>query len=353
VPDGLLSAEFPPMMLQSAGRKRDQARPGAREPEGGSLTVNAEVAHGKLAVTVADTGLGFGVAATAGTGVGPGQHPRAPGRCCTARRRWRPDRGENPPVAAPSVSITAPTWSAAEAAAEAPPARLRTAPWTTAPAPAPRAVLIADDERLMREQLRARLAAGVARAGDRGRGASNGLEAVGAGRAEHRPEIVSPGTSACPALTARGGGAAARPSCRRARWRGRRLSRGREIVLHHRPTTSTRSRPSSRAWRTMCSSRPSASVCWLRWQRIRKRLAAEAAPSAAGRGRPAAAAATRCAGQQLCKAWRSAQPGASPSVQWIQATVCQAIQMIPVEDVLFFISDEKYTRVQTATCRGA
>ena len=27
----------------------------------------------------------------------------------------------------------------------------------------------------------------------------------------------------------------------------------------------------------------------------------------------------------------------------------QAIQMIPVEDVLFFISDEKYTRVQTAT----
>jgi len=29
--------------------------------------------------------------------------------------------------------------------------------------------------------------------------------------------------------------------------------------------------------------------------------------------------------------------------------VRQAIQMIAVEDVLFFISDEKYTRVQTAT----
>ncbi|KQW46466.1 MULTISPECIES: LytTR family DNA-binding domain-containing protein [unclassified Roseateles] len=41
--------------------------------------------------------------------------------------------------------------------------------------------------------------------------------------------------------------------------------------------------------------------------------------------------------------------GAKPSyLQWIQATVGQAIQMIPVEDVLFFISDEKYTRVQTA-----
>lgn len=42
-------------------------------------------------------------------------------------------------------------------------------------------------------------------------------------------------------------------------------------------------------------------------------------------------------------------PGQAPQyLQWIQATVGQAIQMIPVEDVLFFISDEKYTRVQTA-----
>ena len=42
-------------------------------------------------------------------------------------------------------------------------------------------------------------------------------------------------------------------------------------------------------------------------------------------------------------------PGAGPQrLKWIQATVGQQIQMIPVEDVLFFISDEKYTRVQTA-----
>ena len=40
------------------------------KPEGGTLTVRAEVQHGKLAVTVADTGVGFGNAATAGTGVG-------------------------------------------------------------------------------------------------------------------------------------------------------------------------------------------------------------------------------------------------------------------------------------------
>ena len=42
-------------------------------------------------------------------------------------------------------------------------------------------------------------------------------------------------------------------------------------------------------------------------------------------------------------------PKAPAKLQWIQATVRQTIQMIAVEDVLFFISDEKYTRVQTAT----
>ena len=41
--------------------------------------------------------------------------------------------------------------------------------------------------------------------------------------------------------------------------------------------------------------------------------------------------------------------GTPPALKWIQATVGQAIQMIPIDDVLFFISDEKYTRVQTAT----
>lgn len=35
-------------------------------------------------------------------------------------------------------------------------------------------------------------------------------------------------------------------------------------------------------------------------------------------------------------------------LQWIQASIGHEIRMIPVEEVLFFISDEKYTRVQTA-----
>ena len=69
VPDGLLSAEFPPMMVQTL--VENAIKHGLEpKPEGGQLRVTAEIVHGKLQVTVADTGLGFGRAATAGTGVG-------------------------------------------------------------------------------------------------------------------------------------------------------------------------------------------------------------------------------------------------------------------------------------------
>jgi len=39
----------------------------------------------------------------------------------------------------------------------------------------------------------------------------------------------------------------------------------------------------------------------------------------------------------------------APYLQWIQASMGQQIRMIPVAEVLFFTSDEKYTRVQTET----
>ena len=69
VPDGLLSADFPSMMIQSL--VENAIKHGLEpKPDGGTLTVRAEVRHGKLAVTVADTGVGFGQAATAGTGIG-------------------------------------------------------------------------------------------------------------------------------------------------------------------------------------------------------------------------------------------------------------------------------------------
>ncbi|MCU0813132.1 MAG: histidine kinase [Burkholderiaceae bacterium] len=69
VPAGLLTAEFPPMMLQTL--VENAIKHGLEpKPEGGALRVAAEVVDGRLEVTVADTGVGFGVAGTAGTGVG-------------------------------------------------------------------------------------------------------------------------------------------------------------------------------------------------------------------------------------------------------------------------------------------
>ncbi|HET7524307.1 MAG TPA: LytTR family DNA-binding domain-containing protein, partial [Burkholderiaceae bacterium] len=52
--------------------------------------------------------------------------------------------------------------------------------------------------------------------------------------------------------------------------------------------------------------------------------------------------------QLLHKLAAQLNPGATSGyLKWIQASVGSTIQMIPVADVLFFISDEKYTRVQT------
>ena len=69
VPEGLRSAEFPPLMLQSLV---ENAIAHGLEPKdvGGSLHIAAQVSDGRLCVMVADTGLGFGEGATAGTGLG-------------------------------------------------------------------------------------------------------------------------------------------------------------------------------------------------------------------------------------------------------------------------------------------
>ena len=75
-------------------------------------------------------------------------------------------------------------------------------------------------------------------------------------------------------------------------------------------------------------------------QRVQKRLAQ--------RGGDASNTAANMQ-QLLQQLARQMNPSAAPALRWIQATVGQSIQMIPLEDVLFFISDEKYTRVQTAT----
>ncbi len=77
-------------------------------------------------------------------------------------------------------------------------------------------------------------------------------------------------------------------------------------------------------------------------QRLQQRLAArQAGTEPATTGRPLQ--------QLLHQLSAQLNPGKAASyLQWIQATVGSTIQMIPVEEVLFFVSDEKYTRVQTA-----
>ena len=83
-------------------------------------------------------------------------------------------------------------------------------------------------------------------------------------------------------------------------------------------------------------------------QRLQARLAARAAPPGSAASMAGAQAAPPLQ-QLLHQLSARMNPGGAPKyLEWIQATVGQAIQMIPVEDVLFFVSDEKYTRVQTA-----
>jgi len=79
-------------------------------------------------------------------------------------------------------------------------------------------------------------------------------------------------------------------------------------------------------------------------ERIRKRLALRGTPSAAP---PAVAQEGLHALLERLQARLDGEQ-ATGYLKWIQAQVGQQIQMIAVDDVLFFISDEKYTRVQTA-----
>jgi DNA-binding LytR/AlgR family response regulator len=209
---------------------------------------------------------------------------------------------------------------------------------------APRAVL-ADDERLMREQLRARLAevwpelqiVGEAR---------NGLEAVQMVD-EHRPEIVFLDIR-MPGLT---GVEAARQITQLPPREGAGEDTGGEgddewlpeivfitaydqyaVEAFEQGVADYVLKPAERE-------RLQVTV-----QRIQQRLAARNAPAGTVDLPPGPNM------QQLLHQLSARlNPGGTPNyLQWIQATVGQAIQMIPVDEVLFFISDEKYTRVQTA-----
>jgi len=204
--------------------------------------------------------------------------------------------------------------------------------------------LIADDERLMREQLRARLSEVwpeleiVAEA-------KNGLEAV-ALTEQHHPDIVFLDIR-MPGLT---GVDAARQIAQLPTFDEAQGWPGCEIVFitaydqyavqaFEQGVVDYVLKPAERE-RLMVTV-----------ERIRQRMAERARHSAEGTDDADAPlpAHTPDMQQLLQRLAVQLNPKAPPKLQWIQATVRQAIQMIPVEDVLFFISDEKYTRVQTAT----
>ncbi len=207
------------------------------------------------------------------------------------------------------------------------------------PAAGPRAVL-ADDERLMRDQLRTRLAEVwpelqiVAEA-------KNGIEAVALVE-EHRPDIVF--------LDIRMPGLTGVDAARQIAQLPPRAGHGDDDLLPEIVFITAYDQYAVEAFEQGVADyvlKPAERERLLvTVGRIQKRLAAR-------RGEGGEGAAEVPGGpplQQLLHALAGKlSPGATPQyLQWIQATVGQSIQMIAVEDVLFFVSDEKYTRVQTA-----
>jgi DNA-binding LytR/AlgR family response regulator len=193
----------------------------------------------------------------------------------------------------------------------------------------PRAIL-ADDERLMRDQLRSRLAEVwpelqiVAEA-------RNGLEAVELTQ-QHRPDVVFLDIR-MPGLT---GVEAARQIMQ--------LDVGPDEWLPEIVFITAYDQYAVEAFEQGVADyvlKPAdAQRLALSTQRIRQRLAARGTPQETG---------APPLQQVLHQLAARLNPNGSPTyLQWIQASVGQAIQMIPVQDILFFISDEKYTRVQTA-----
>ena len=203
----------------------------------------------------------------------------------------------------------------------------------------PPTAVLADDERLMREQLRARLAE-VWPALEIVAEAKNGLEAVALVQ-QHRPDIVF--------LDIRMPGLTGVEAARQIAQMPPRENDGEadddaipEIVFitaydqyavdaFEQGVADYVLKPAERE-------RLALTV-----QRIQRRLAGRQTG-----GAPAGEPAALPLQQLLHKLAANLNPGAAPAyLQWIQAAVGSTIQMIPVAEVLFFISDEKYTRVQT------
>lgn len=202
----------------------------------------------------------------------------------------------------------------------------------------PRAV-IADDERLMRDQLRARLAQ-VWPALEIVAEAKNGLEAIQAVK-DHQPDVIFLDIR-MPGLT---GVEAAKEIAQ--------LDLGEESLLPEMVFITAYDQYALDAFEqgavdyVLKPAEPER--LRVTAERLQKRLMQRAAED---NSEVAPSASTGSAGapsvQQLLHVL-SAQLKGQPTqyLSWLQASVGQSIQMVSVDDVLFCVSDDKYTRVQT------
>ena len=202
----------------------------------------------------------------------------------------------------------------------------------------PRAV-IADDERLMRDQLRARLAQ-VWPALEIVAEAKNGLEAIQAVK-DHQPDVIFLDIR-MPGLT---GVEAAKEIAQ--------LDLGEEALLPEMVFITAYDQYALDAFEqgavdyVLKPAEPER--LRVTAERLQKRLMRRAAEDS---HEMAPSASTESAGapsvQQLLHVL-SAQLKGQPTqyLSWLQASVGQSIQMVSVDDVLFCVSDDKYTRVQT------
>jgi DNA-binding LytR/AlgR family response regulator len=192
--------------------------------------------------------------------------------------------------------------------------------------------VIADDERLMRDQLRARLAEVwpdlqiVAEA-------RNGEEAVAA-VAEHQPDLVfldirMPGKTGVEAAREIGDACHVVFITAYSEYAVEAFEQGAvDYVL--KPAERDRLELTVQRLKKRMGTRP-ADISGL-LERLAAKLDAQGGGGASSVASSAASSAALPAGRQY--------------LQWIQASMGQQIRMIPVGDVLFFTSDEKYTRVQ-------
>lgn len=204
------------------------------------------------------------------------------------------------------------------------------------PVKAPRAV-IADDERLMRDQLRARLQQ-VWPELDIVAEVKNGLEAVQAVK-DHQPDVVFLDIR-MPGLT---GVEAAKEIAQ--------LDLGEEALLPEMVFITAYDQYAIEAFEQGVVDyvlKP-AEIERLRTtiERIRKRLIQRQSTSGLGDAMVPNLVSTPSV-QQWLHTLTSKISGQLPNyLSWLQASIGQNIHMVPVEEVLYCVSDEKYTRVQT------